>query len=217
MEIKKWSWLVFPLLVGVAVVFLFSKLVSGPDQIWRKLLVSEEKVKAEEIEMEKLKSKLERLNKVDIASQRKILEGLEKAVPSQVQTMLLIGEITTSASESGVAVEKYRIVNSGTQQAVEVTLQTGDAGKLIVWINNMEKWLPMARIVSISYGEGRAEVIVEQVWKEFVVSGAKPGDELPETGEKVKAVIDKMAGYRELTAGVTSLPADDGVVNPNPF
>ena len=217
MEIKTWGWLIFPVLVGIMVIFSFGRLVAGPDQIWRKLWLNEGKVKAAEVEVAKLKNKLDRLKQVDVVGQQKLLAELGKAVPNQMQPMLLIGEMNQAASESGVVIEKYSIDNGEKQQDSKISIATGNADKLIVWVNDMERWLPMARIVNISYGEGRAEVIVEQVWKEFVVSGAKPEDELPETREKVRAVIDQMAGYRELTVRATGLPTDDGAVNPNPF
>ncbi len=217
MEIKKWSWLAFPALVVVMIMFSFGRLVAGSDQIWRKLWLNEEKVKAAEIEVAKLKNKLERLKQVDVVGQQKLLAQLGKAVPSQMQPMLLIGEMNQAASESGVVIEKYSIDNGEKQQELKISIATGDAGKLTAWVNDMEGWLPFVKIVSISYKDGRAEVVVEQEWKELAVTGAKPGDELPDTGEKMKTVTDKMAGYRELTAGATGLPADDGAVNPNPF
>ncbi|KKU03169.1 MAG: hypothetical protein UX99_C0003G0008 [Candidatus Amesbacteria bacterium GW2011_GWB1_47_26] len=216
MEVKKWSWLAFPLLVGVMTVVSFGKLVAGPDQIWRKLRLNEGKAKATEIEVVKLKSKLDRLNRVDTAEQGKVLSELGKAVPSQIQPMLLIGEMNQAASESGVAVEKYRIDNSETRQALQVSILTEDAGKLIDWVNNMEGWLPLARIVGISYENDRAEVTVEQVWKESAASGTKPEDELPETGERVKSLLSKLGDFREI--GTSSAQTkDDGAVNPNPF
>lgn len=217
MEIKKWSWLAFPLLVGIMIVASFGRLVAGPDQIWRKLWLNEGKVKTAEVEVAKLKSKLDKLNRVNVAEQQKILTELGKAVPSQMQPMLLIGEMNRAASDSGVVIEKYGINDSKTQQLLEVSILAGETGKLVLWVNDMERWLPLVKIVSISYTEGRAEVMVEQMWKELVATGAKPGDELPDTGEKVKTIMDQIAGYRELTAGVTSLPADDGSVNPDPF
>lgn len=215
-EIKKWSWLVFPVLVVIMIIFSFGRLVSGPDQIWRKLRLNEGKVKAAEMEVAKLKNKLNKLKQVDVAGQQKLLAQLGKAVPSQMQPMLLVGEMNQAASESGVVIEKYSIDNGEKQQDLKISIATGDAGKLIAWVDGMERWLPLVKIVSISYKDGRAEVVVGQEWKELVVTGAKPGDELPETAEKIKIVMEQMAGYRELTAGV-SLPADDGSVNPNPF
>lgn len=217
MEVKKWAWLVFPALVGIMIIFSFGRLVAGPDQIWRKLWLNEKKAKAAEIEVAKLKNKLDRLNRVNVSEQQKTLADLGKAVPNQFQPMLLIGEMNQAASESGVVIEKYRIDNGEKQQDLKITMLTGDAGKLIAWVNSIERWLPLVKIVSVSYKDGRAEVVVEQAWKEVVAMGAKPEDELPDAGEKIKAVMEKMSGYRELIAGVTSLPADDGAVNPNPF
>ncbi len=216
MEIKKWSWLVFPALVGIMIIFSFGKLVAGPNQIWRKLWLNEGKVKAAEVEVAKLKNKLDRLKQVDVAGQQKLLADLGKAVPSQMQPMLLVGEMNQAASESGMVIEKYRIDDSGKQQLLKVSLMTGDMGKLIAWVDSMERWLPLVKIVGINYKDGRADIEVEQWWKESAASGAKPDDELPETAKKIKIVMEQMAGYRELMAGV-SLPADDGSVNSNPF
>lgn len=215
MEIRRWSWLMFPLLVGVTIVVSYSWLVAGPNQIWQKLWVDQEKVKAEEAEVAKLRSKLDILSRVNVESQREILDRLEKVVPSRMQTMLLVGEMSVAASESGVVMESYKTGNGGPQQ-LGVTLQTGDAGKLIEWINNMEKWIPLVKIFRIDYGGGKAEVVVEQAWKELEVSGARPGDELPEISGKVEKVMREMGGYKELTMEAI-LPADDGETNPNPF
>lgn len=215
MEIRRWSWLMFPLFVGVVILISYGWLVAGPNQIWQKLWVDQEKVKAAEIEVARLKSKLDALSRVNVADQREILAALEKATPSQMRPMLLIGEMTVAASESGVVIEKYKTGGDRSQQ-LEVSLQTGDAGKLIEWINHMEKWIPLVSIVRMSYTGGQAEVTVEQMWKGFVASGARPEDELPEMGERTKAVMSKISGYRELTTEAI-VPADDGTTNPNPF
>ncbi len=215
MGVKKWGWLGFPLLVGVGIVVSYGWLVAGPDQIWRKLRMNGEEVKVAEVEVAKLKSKLDKLNWMDVAGQREMLNRLEKVVPGQIQFMLLIGGVNQAASESGLRLEKYKVGKSETRQVLEVSLQTGDVGKLIDWINNMEKQLPLVRIVRISYREGRAEVVVEQMWKEFGITGAKPEDELPETGERVKDILSKLGEFREVTS--SGQTRDVGGVNPNPF
>lgn len=216
MEIKKWGWLVFPALVGIMIIFSFGRLVAGPDQVWRKLWLNEAKVKTAEIEVAKLKSKLDKLNRVNVAEQQKLLIELGKAVPSQMQPMLLVGEMNQAASESGVVIEKYGIDNGEKQQDLKISIATGDADKLIVWVNDMERWLPLAKIVSISYKDSLAEVTVEQRWKELVATGAKPEDELPEMDEKVKNLLSKLGNFREIGTSFAQTK-DDGTVNLNPF
>jgi len=210
MEIKKWSWLVFPLLVGVTVVFSSKWLIAGPDQIWRKLWLTGREVQTAEVEVAKLKNKLDKLKRVDITGQRKILEKLEAAVPRRGQVEVLIGEVMQAASESAVAVQGYEAGSGG----LKVTLQTGDLGQLAAWVDNMERRLPLVKIVNISYMQGRAEVTVEQVGKEFVASGAKPEEELPEADVKVENVLEKLFGFRE--TGLEQ-SRDTGGTNPNPF
>lgn len=212
MGVKKWSWLVFPILVTITVLFSSRWLVAGPDQIWRKLRLTGREVKTAEVEVVKLKNKLDVLNGVDMARQKEILAKLETAVPRREQVEVLIGEVLQAAFESGAAVESYRAAGSG----LGVTLQAGDPGLLKSWVDNMERRLPLVKIVNINYVEGRAEVTVEQVWKETVISGAGPADELPETGEQAKNILSKLGEFREVgtSSGQTK---DDGAVNPNPF
>ncbi len=209
MEIKKWSWLVWPGVVAATALFSFRWLAAGPDQIWRKLWLTGREVKTAEVEVIKLKDKLDKLKGVDVTGQKKILEKLEAAVPGRGQVEVLIGEVMQAASESGVAVQSYE-AGSG----LKVTLQTGNLGLLAAWVDNMERRLPLVKIVNISYMEGQAEVAVEQVWKETVASGARVTDELPEAGEKVQEVLGKLSGFREASFEPGQ---DTGGTNPNPF
>lgn len=215
MEIKKWSWLVFPVLVGVTVVFSFQWLVAGPDQIWRKLWLTGREVQTAEAEAAKLKNKLDKLKRVDMAGQKEILAKLEAAVPRRGQVEILIGEITQAAAESGVAVENYTAGNDEIQLVLKVTLGT-DAGGLVNWVRNMENRVPIVKVMSINYREGRAEAAVRQVWKETVISQAKAEDELPEADEKVKNILSKLEEFRKIGTGSGQMQ-DDGGTNPNPF
>lgn len=215
MEVKKWSWLVFPVLVGVTVVFSSRWLMAGPDQIWRKLWLTGREVQTAEAEAAKLKNKLDKLKRVDMAGQKEILAKLEAAVPRRGQVEILIGEITQAAAESGVAVESYTAGNDETWLVLKVTLGT-DVGGLVNWVRNMENRVPIVKVMSINYREGRAEVAVGQVWKETVISQAKAEDELPEADEKVKNILSKLEEFRKIGTGSGQMQ-DDGAVNPNPF
>lgn len=214
MEIKKWSWLVFPGVVVITVLVSSRWLVVGPDQIWRKLWLTGREVQTAEVEAAKLKSKLDKLKRVDMAGQKEILAKLEAAVPRRGQVEILIGEITQAAAESQVAVENYTAGNDETQLVLKVTLGT-DAGGLVNWVRNMENRVPIVKVMSINYREGRAEVAVGQVWKETVISQAKAEDELPEADEKVKNILSKLEEFKEGTG--SGQMQDDGGTNPNPF
>ena len=214
MEMRKWSWIVFPALVGITVVFSSRWLIAGPDQIWQKLWLTSGEVKTADAEVAKLKNKLAILNGVDIVGQKEVLSRLETAVPSQRRAELLIWEVTAAASESGVAVERYGAGGDETQQFLQVTLRTDDAVRFVDWVERMEKWLPLVTLVNVNYKEGRVEVNLEQEWKATVVSNAKPEDELPETAGKVRETLQKLSGYREVSSDQIQ---DVGGVNPNPF
>ena len=214
MEMKKWSWAAFPVLVVTIVLFSSQWLIVGPNQIWQKLWLTGREVKTAEVEVAKLKDKLDKLNGLDVAGQKEILERLEGAVPSQKRMELLIWEVSQAASESSVAVERYGVGSGETQQLLEVTLRTADAGRLVNWVNNMERRLPLVKIVSINYKEGRADVTVEQVWKETIVSRAEAADELPDIREKIRDVLEKLSGLREVSFEQSR---DAGGTNPNPF
>ena len=222
---KAWMWLVYPLAV-ILVVAVSANILFGKLGLWSTLSARQDKVNQAADTATQLRTKLAKLQAVDLAAQHQNLDYLLQVLPSNKNLPVLLAQIQQAASASGAVFEGFRgkvgevaasesATPTSDKLELEVTLQVGDINQLQQTLSTLETGLPLVKVTQIKLASGRAILLVQGLWAGLAGLPAGAQYAVADTTVDISNLRDQLKAY-------TSLPPAEAVidtsgVNPNPF
>ncbi len=231
LDLKKYGWLAYPIGVGVAIIVSIS-ILFGPHGLWVKMAQSGEQVKAQTIAAANLRTKLARLQAVNLQVENQNFEYLISVLPAQKNLPVLLSQISQAASNSGVILDSFKghvgevaasesatpptntAVDTGQLQLV-VSLTVGSFDQLKQMIDKLESSLPLVEVEQVKYADVHAEMVVKGDWNRLDKLAAGSQYEIPDISADLLQLKGRLQTYSYLPPDTNQLP--DVGVKDQPF
>jgi len=236
-RINNYTWVLYPVLVAVFIIMGANFILnSGKDTL---LKFTERKSEIEEFNLRanNLRSTLEILKGVDVPTTREQLGLMLKAVPASRQVWLLISELNQAAVKSGMSIDSYKGSIGDIQEAtksadavatpeaeltepsamiLKVVFENEDFSQLAFGLGELERLIPLVKIVRIDYGINSAEITVEGAWSAWEASSNNPELVLPDYRSDVLKVTTLLERFEPVGITPTETGAStSGLPQPN--
>lgn len=205
--------MLYPVAVLIIVVF-GSAFIFGPGQDYF-VNVQARQQKAAELEAKKnaLSRKLDLLNRADDVKMENDLKTLLTAMPAKKDVWGLLVELNQAASGSGASLFSYKGAGGNVSEASESAVTTAaedDPIKLDVTykiskfedvayiLKNLQEYLPLNKILSVSFEDDEAVISIEAAWSPWEKVSGDVEEELPNGYESTAATaLKQLEGLRE--------------------
>ena len=210
---SKWGWAVYPVLVGLFILFTVKSVIDAKSFGWRQTRERQKRVAEEQQTVSRLEAKLAILRKLSEDEMEADLSELITAVPVSKQLFAAVAQVRMAATVSGIKLEKYsaqvgdiREATVSAQKAnsdalqLAVLLNVFDLHQLREFLEVLERQLPVARVTEVEFGgKSGVRVTVKQGYSPWVKSGATVDQPLPDYQSKLLQVKNKLELYERLS------------------
>lgn len=226
MSIYKYSWLVYPSVV--AMVILFSSMVLLSPAFWQDLFNTASKVEAANTQANNLKTKLKLLEKTDINAETENLGYLLSILPSSKQIPVLTSQLQSAAIVSQTFLETYRFdagdistTLSGNlandNLSLSVTYSVLDVASLRNLLDKLQISVPLLAIREVNFSNGKADLKIDALWSPLVKLSTTAIDQpLPNPSSDVLRIRQSFANSLPIFTDA-SASAVNTSISTNPF
>ena len=208
--VKKWLWLACPGVVVLLIGFSWQWLVAGPDQIWQKIAVKQQKVTSQQMEASNLRQKLAVLRSQDVNNLQSQLGFLELVVPTDNKVAALLALSRQAAGES-VTINGYKGATGG---GLTLSLRLADLTVLKDMLVRLQQTVPLLVVKSVKLSGETAEVGLEVAWKPAKAVEAEADRPLPVLTGVVEQLQQKLARYTTSVVGVATTSGETTKADP---
>lgn len=210
--VKKWLWLAYPGVVALLVFVSWQWLVAGPDQIWQKIAVKQQKVATQQLQAASLRQKLAILRSQDVNNLSSQLGFLGLAVPAENKISALLA-LSRQLSGDSVAIDGYKGATGG---GLTLSLRLAGLAVLRDFLVQSQQTIPLLTIKSVKLTNStQAEVGLEVAWKQTKAMEAGADKPLPALSGVVEQLQQKLATYITPVVGVATTSGE--TIKADPF
>ena len=209
--VKKWLWLAYPAMVMLLIGFSWQWLVAGPDQIWQKIAVKQQKVAAQQLQAASLRQKAVVLGEQDVNKLQGQVGFLESVVPVENRVSALLA-LSRQAAGGSVSINGYKWATGG---GLTLSLGVADLTVLRDLLTRLQQTIPLLAVKSVKLAGESAEVGLEVAWKPARTVEAVADKPLPILTGVVEQLQQKLAVYITPVVGVATTSGE--TVKADPF
>lgn len=210
--VKKWLWLAYPGIVLLLIFVSWQWLVAGPEQIWQKIAVKQQKVAEQRLQAASLRQKLAVLREQNVNSLNSQLGFLELAAPTDNKISALLA-LSRQTAGSSVSINGYKGAGGG---GLTLSLGVTDLTVLKDMLARLQETVPLLTIKSVKLTKStQAEVGLEVAWKQSRAVEAVADKPLPTLTGVVEQLQQKLATYITPVVGVATTSGE--VIKADPF
>ncbi len=149
---SKYTWLGYPVIVAILILFSVNYLVGGQNQAWFKLLEKQQQISKDREAVGIMKAKIATLKQTNVNQVREDLGLMLTAVPDKSPIQAMVNVLRYGAAESGSTLDKYKSSSISEGQIVLIAdYVVPDFPSVEKLLKTLESSLPLVKIISANY------------------------------------------------------------------